>query len=292
MRAQVTLTPSESKKLLAKSLMVMDSIKRARHGGLLVIHPSSTTLFLVEELIGKRPEGMWACGVVVPKGMCLSWEVLESGFFRQTPSKGGAQDMREFPFSWVLDKGEFHTGIPLGSLLERMGKEDVYVKGANAIDPEGKVGVLYGAKGAGTIGKVIAASRRRGFEIILPVGLEKLIPTPIADASKVASREGTDVAMGTPVGLIPVAGEVVTEVNAIDILSKAQAVVVAAGGLGGAEGSVTLVMRGSTDEVNRALKVVKDVKGAAIPEVFPTDCSVCPYPTCHFRGGKGIEQWG
>ena len=284
MRAQVTLTPAESKKLIARAIAAMDPMKKARENGMVVIHPSSTTLFLLEELTGKRPEGVWVCGVVLPKGMCISRELQESEFHGRL-AEGERSDLGQFPFSWVLEKGEYRTSLPLASLLDRMGKEDVYIKGANAIDPDGKVGVLYAGAGAGTIGKVIAASRRKGFAILLPIGLEKLIPTPIVQAAKAASRERTDAAMGIPVGLIPVPGKAVTEIEAIDLLSGAKAVAVAAGGLGGAEGSLTLVIQGPEDKVNRALRIAEDVKGATLPEVFPTDCESCSYPTCHFRTG-------
>ncbi|MFX0198026.1 MAG: hypothetical protein ACFFCW_18050 [Candidatus Hodarchaeota archaeon] len=278
MRAQVTLTSSESKKLLAKAAAATSLIKKAMEKGLIVIHPSSTTLFLVEELIGKRPEGVWVCGMILPKGTCISRETYEVAKSLRDIGIG------QFPFSWVLDKGVFRRGLPLVSLLDEMGRGDIYVKGANAIDPEGKVGVLYAAPGAGTIGKVISARRRKGFTIIVPIGLEKLIPTPITKAAKVASRERTDVAMGQPVGLIPVPGRVISEIEAIDILSGAEAMVVAAGGLGGAEGSITLVIRGSEEKVNRGLQVIKDVKGAALPEIHPMDCTSCSYPACHLRG--------
>lgn len=291
MKAQITLTPAESKKLLAKAIVEMDLIKRAREKGLIVIHPSSTTLFLIEELIGKRPGGIWVCGLVVPKGLCISreyqMEYEETGIFGRMSSQQGAHDMTQNPLAWVLDKGVFQTGIPLSSLLNKMGKGDVYVKGSNAIDPKWKAGVLYGSIGAGTIGRVIAASRRKGFTILLPIGLEKLIPTPIIHAAKVTSLK-VDSAMGIPVGLIPVSGKVVTEIEGIDILSGAKAVVVAAGGLGGAEGALTLVIQGPEEKVERALQIVREVKGAILPEVFPGDCASCRYPTCHFRpNGEG-----
>ena len=282
MRAQVTLTPTESKKLIAKGIAAMDLLKKARKHGMVVIHPSSTTLFLLEELTGNRPEGVWVCGVVLPKGMCISRELQESQFHGRL-AKEQRSDLGQFPFSWVLENGEYRTSLPLASVLDRMGRGDVYIKGANAIDPDGKVGVLYASEGAGTIGKVIAASRRKGFAILLPIGLEKVIPTPIAQAAKAASRERTDAAMGIPVGLIPVPGKAVSEVEAIDLLSGARAVAVAAGGLGGAEGSVTLVIQGPEGKVNRALQIAREVKGATLPEVLPTDCASCCYPTCHFR---------
>ena len=282
MRAQVTLTPTESKKLIAKGIAAMDLLKKARKHGMVVIHPSSTTLFLLEELTGTRPEGVWVCGVVLPKGMCISRELQESQFQGRL-AKEQRSDLGQFPFSWVLENGEYRTSLPLASVLDRMGRGDVYIKGANAIDPDGKVGVLYASERAGTIGKVIAASRRKGFAILLPIGLEKVIPTPIAQAAKAASRERTDAAMGIPVGLIPVPGKAVSEVEAIDFLSGARAVAVAAGGLGGAEGSVTLVIQGPEGKVNRALQIAREVKGATLPEVLPTDCASCCYPTCHFR---------
>jgi hypothetical protein len=64
-----------------------------------------------------------------------------------------------------------------------MGPKDVYIKGVNAIDPQGKVGVLIGNKvEGGTIGRIMAAQKKIGFTIIYPVGLEKLIPISIEDS--------------------------------------------------------------------------------------------------------------
>jgi hypothetical protein len=283
MRAQVTLTPTESKKLLAKALAGMAPIKRALERGLVVIHPSSTTIFLVEELTGKRPKGLWACGVIVPEGTCFSRERRDQREQEAIESKKKTRGPGHFPFSWVLEKGSFQTGLLLSSILDKMGTEDVYIKGANAIDPQGKVGVLYAAPAAGSIGMVGRVSKRIGFAIYLPIGLEKLIPTPIENATKFASRTKTDLAMGTPVGLIHVSGEVVTEVEAIHILSGAEAVAVAAGGLGGAEGSLTLVIKGPKEKVSRSFQILKDVKGAKLPKIYPTECEACPYIICHLN---------
>ena len=290
MRAQVTLTPTESKKLLAKAIASMLVVRRALQKGLVVIHPSSSSLFLVEELTGKRPESVWVCGMVLPKGMCVSYERQQSTYLKP-PDPGKKHDPGRFPFTWVLEKGVFQTGTPLRSILDKMGKEDVYIKGANAIDPEGRVGVLYASRAAGTIAKVIAASRRKGFPILLPIGLEKLIPGPLRTAAKAASRERTDVAMGIPVGLIPVPGQAITEIKAIQLLSGAEAVVISSGGLAGAEGATTMVLQGTAEKVNRALEVIRSCKGATLPIVRPPDCFVCFFPTCHYRG-KNVNEAG
>ena len=120
--------------------------------------------------------------------------------------------------------------------------------------------------------------------MILPSGHEKLVPTPISKAAKAASQEKTDLAMGIPVGLLPVAGTVVTEIEAVHLLSGAEATIIAAGGMGGAEGSISLVIQGPDEKVSRAFELAKEVKGAVLPDIRPTDCSICFFPTCHFKG--------
>ena len=99
--------------------------------------------------------------------------------------------------------------------------------------------MLFGHSGGGTIGFVMASQRKKGFKIILPVGLEKLIPVTIMQAAKAARRTDFEYGMGMPCGLMPVkGGTTITELEAIKILSGgAKAVPNAAGGLGGAEGA-------------------------------------------------------
>jgi hypothetical protein len=83
--------------------------------------------------------------------------------------------------NWLFKDGCLLEGTPLGEMLDQMTEHDVYIKGANAMDPVGNVAVLFGnSAGGGTIGKVIKAKRRIGFHMLLPIGLEKRIPIPIA----------------------------------------------------------------------------------------------------------------
>ena len=56
MRAQVSLIPNESKKLIAKALADLSEVKTALKDGIVAMHPSSSTLFLAEEILGKTPE--------------------------------------------------------------------------------------------------------------------------------------------------------------------------------------------------------------------------------------------
>ena len=92
-----------------------------------------------------------------------------------------------------------------------------------------------------------------------------------------------DYAMGIPVGLYPVIGTTVTEIDAIKILTGTTGIPIASGGVGGAEGSVTLVIRGEEEGVKKAIEIVKEIKGSILPEIHLPDCSTCVLKTCHFH---------
>ena len=197
-----------------------------------------------------------------------------------------AGDPKLNPFAWVIRRGKLETGISLGSLLVEMGEKDVYIKGVNALDVEGRVGVLFGNlnRRGGTIGLVMATSRQKGFKVIFPAGLEKLIPVPVKEVAKKVRPKSLDYSMGIPCGLLPCEGIVVTELDAIRILSGSSAVPIAAGGLGGAEGAVTLLIEGDKEQVGRAIQYVNDVKGAKTPRVLEVDCALCERPGCSLSG--------
>lgn len=284
MKAQIVLTTAESKKLLASAVVEMDVIKRALRKGLIVIHPSSTTWFILERLVDKIPEGVWLVGMIVPRGLCIEGRMLEHRKRNYLPASS------DFRLSWVLRNGKYEEGIPLSQLLEEMDENCVYIKGVNAIDPQGNVGALHARKGGGTIGMVHAASKKKRFNILIPIGFEKLIPVNIREASKaIGAPESIDHAMGIPVGLYPISAKnltVITEVKALKFLTGVDATVISCGGLAGAEGAVTLLIKGNEDQVHKTLKMIDQTKGAQTPKATFFDCSDCGYPLCHFAQKK------
>jgi hypothetical protein len=291
MRAQVTLLPTESKKLIAKALAGMDEVKTALKEGIIVMHPSSSTLLLAEEILGKVPETeVWMCGAITPRAACGDDAVKV--WMTTHPEARGKGGPESFPFSWVIEKGKLSQGETLASLFARMRPKDVYVKGVNAIDPQGKVGVLIGNEvEGGTIGKVIAAQKQKGFTIIYPVGLEKLIPSSIQEAVEAArDRLNLSYAMGARCSLLQCEGKVVTELKAIEILTGATAIPISSGGVDGAEGAITLVISGEDNQVIRAIACIEEVKGAKISRKFhQTDCTKCNDQYCSLHGGN--KHW-
>lgn len=282
MLAEIVLTPSESKKLISLAILELPVVKNAFKDGIVALHPSSTTVFLYKEIVGRWPQGVWVSGVVAPQGLCSSLEMVRIKAARPP----GRHDSGKNLYTWFFKKGVLQEPIPLNEILSQMGPEDIYVKGANALDPQGNVGVLYASPTGGTIVKVIAAQRKRGFHLLFAIGLEKLIPVSIAEASRKAKLMKVNKAMGIPCGMIPVQGDRIDEVRALKVLCRVDATPIAAGGLGGAEGSTVLALSGSEPEVQRCMEMLKTLKGARLPVLNLPDCDSCIDPGCHLARGR------
>ncbi len=282
--AQVVLTPTESKRLLSKAVLALDEVQRALSDGILAIHPSSTTIFMLEELGLELPEeGIWVCGHISPKGLCISRKMIDAVL--ETPEYGAAR----YPFDLILRKGKLlpFAESSLGPILEEMTSDDVYVKSVNAMDPDGKLGVLLAARGSGgSVGLVIKTQKQKKFKMIIPVGLEKKIPIPLHTAQKAAIK--TVKAQGIPCGLWQLRGTVITEIEAFKQLFDIEAFPVSAGGIEGAEGSVVWVLQGKEENVEKAYKLCEEIHGAQLPyrlEVY--ECSQCRNTLCDLAGAKG-----
>lgn len=112
----------------------------------------------------------------------------------------------------------------------------------------------------------------RKVNLVIPVGLEKLVAGDLADTTLKVRQpvETVPAPSGKSKSIFPgnnipsmwlVTGEIVTELEAIKILTGATAFQSSAGGVSGAEGGVWLVFRGTREQVNKALKLVQSVQG-------------------------------
>jgi hypothetical protein len=288
MLAQVILTPAESKKLIAMAIARLDVVKQAAQEGLVMIHPSSSTYFIFEELTGTKPgTNYWVCGVVAPRGTCVEMAML-SGGHAPSAENYNPGDLRGM---WAINKGKALFELPLSELLAQMTAKDVYIKGVNALDIQGSAGILIGEPvQGGALGVVLSAWRKKKFNFIYPAGLEKLIPVSIIQAAKEAKRTQYEYGMGLSAGLFPCPeGRIITEINAVELLSGATAVPVASGGLGGAEGAAILIIKGTDEQVKSAIGFIEQSKGARLPPLRLCSCSDCPVPDCRFPVGD--KHW-
>lgn len=245
MRIQITLTPSESKRLIAKGVKALPSVQKAFHNYHIILAGGTTNAFLLEELLGEKIEkkSTYTVGLI-------------------TDGKTGSSDSEDRVHPVVITKGkEEDKEVHWKSFLPNLEPGDVFIKGGNAVDHTGIAAVLAANNMGGTIGTAWGPIMQRGIELIIPIGLEKLVPD-VRDAVEFMAGSPVDEAIGDKVGLMPVMGAtVVTEINALEILYKVKAKCIAAGGIGGSEGAVVLVIDGEENEVRKALDDVISLKG-------------------------------
>ena len=99
----------------------------------------------------------------------------------------------------------------------------------------------------------------RKAHLIIPVGLEKQVAGDVVDISN-KMREPIEGLNFVP-SMFPLTGHIVTEIEALNILAGVSVFQVGAGGIGGAEGSVRLILRGIREDVEKGLGLLEDLQG-------------------------------
>ncbi len=241
-RLVVVLTPAESKKLLGLAVRELPAVKRAMKCGTVIVATGGTNAYVKDALTGTSSD---------PRDF-LTGHIIDGGF---------GVNIRKRATPLVLYRGQV-TDTPWLEAVTELGANDVVIKGANAVDPMGHAGILLLSPEAGTIGKLVGVTSARGISLIIPVGLEKLIPS-VLEAANCSGLERIEHSLdGRSVGLMPVVnGQVVTEVEAFKILFDVRACPIAAGGIAGSEGAVTLVVQGEEEQIVKAKEMLKDIKG-------------------------------
>ena len=155
----------------------------------------------------------------------------------------------------VIIKGVYQKGKTIFDVIDDLSEGDVILKGANAVDLiQRRAAILIGAPKAGTIGAALPVVVGRRVRLILPVGLEKRVVDNLDELAAKMNEPGTQGPR-----LLPVPGEIFTELDAIALLTGASAQMVAAGGVCGAEGSVWLAVSGKPVQEKTAETLIKSV---------------------------------
>ena len=259
---QVSVTPSEAKRLIALSVPLLTEVQKALKTGRVVIKGGSTGSAIAEYM--------------------ASVKLRIAGRITQLGTKAPHNPVGDHTI--MLEGGKIKrldTDAELIKAAARMTRGDVFITGANALDCNRKAAVMLGVP-LSPLSRFIPSMIAKGITTIIAVGWEKLIPGSIDDASNDASIESTDVAMGMAVGLLPLQGNVITETDAITLISGAGATVIGAGGVMGGEGSTTMIIRGNKEEVKTAWDTVRAIKGSAVsglqetlPECIPPKSPLC-----------------
>jgi len=263
LKALFVFTPAESKRLIAKAVAELEEVKRAKEGGKILIGHGSTNVLVVEEILGKeKVSELWKresylSGVIMRGTLCTTLG-------------------EEKPPILVLNRGAVEPPAPtMDDLLRDFGKDSVFIKGANCVDPDGNAAVFVASREGGTIGWAIGTILARGIRLVVPVGLEKLVAS-VPKAVTLCGQETFDYCQGLRVGLIPLSGaKVITEITALKMLAGVDSFHVASGGSSGSEGAVTVVAEGPEGAIKKAIQVVESIKGE--PPLMPRKgiCLTC-----------------
>lgn len=247
----VTLTPAESKRLIARGILATEEVRSALKNGYLCVTLGTTSAYIVEELIEGYDKTKHVAGVIVPNG---TWVTKKEG--RKTDA--------------IFHKGKYIEGKKVVEMVDELGPGDVIVKSANAIDADYVPLVLLASNTGGSIGSVLGAVAAKNITLLMPVGLEKCIPSVYSEFAGQFGTRDWDYSIGLPVGVMAVPeGVVFSEIEALDALFSVSAIPIAAGGVNGAEGSVTLFIEGDDEEIERAHEFLeKEIKGEKpFPEI-------------------------
>ena len=242
-QAHAVLTVAESKRLIAKAVVQMPMVKNALQNGMVIVCKGTTNTYIAEELLGRKIEpGAFVIGNV-------------------TPAKGGqAMPKAAAMPEAVFIKGKLQPDLKLEDALQRLAPGDVVMKGGNALDYANRtVGVWTGSATGGTAGKIMPIIAEKKANLVIPIGLEKQVTGKVTE---IAERTTETVDKVTDVPRMRVlSGQIVTEIEALKILAGVDAFEAGAGGVGGAEGSVWLVWRGTRPNVEKARDIVAGLQG-------------------------------
>ncbi|MHA1944387.1 MAG: hypothetical protein ACW96M_08330 [Candidatus Thorarchaeota archaeon] len=239
----VTLTPAESKRLIARGLLATDIIQNALKNGYLCITMGTTSSYLAEEILGEYNKTRHIAGITVPKGLAIT-------------------DKKTRAFDAIFHKGAYLENKKVIDVLDQLGPKDIIIKSANALDENYIPIVLLASETGGTVGTFLGSAAAKNIKILVPVGLEKSIPVAYEEFCGQFGKDDWDYSIGTPVGAIAITeGIAFTEIEAVEALFEASAIPIAAGGVNGAEGSISLFIEGGDEEMARAHEFFTDLKG-------------------------------
>jgi hypothetical protein len=245
---QFLVTPHAGKRLIAKTLAKHPAIVKALKNGTLVIVAGTTNGYVAEEILkthkvtGDFSRKHFFRGITMPPTKTITAE-------------GRLSDESKFPGDVVITNGFWEKGKTIADVIDSLKEGDVILKGANALDlTHRQAAILIGDPKAGTIGLALPAVVGRRVKLIIPVGLEKRIN---GDLNALAQKLNTLGATGYR--LLPVLGEVFTELDALMVLTGAEVELIAAGGVCGAEGACWIAVTGEEEQEEFAEQIVASV---------------------------------
>jgi hypothetical protein len=244
---QLLITPQAGKRLIGKALATNPTVVNAAKNNTLVIIAGTTNGYIAEELLkhlnitGFSRKHFFR-GLTLPTAMQLSPE-------------GRLINESQFSGDVIITKGEWQKGKTINDIVDNLQEGDVIIKGANALSLEHKqAAVLIGHPKAGTIGLTLPAVVGRRVKLFVATGLEKRVNDNLHILA-----EKINAPSNTGYRLLPIPGQIFTELDAITQLTGATAKLIASGGICGAEGAIYLAIYGSKEQEETVEKLFNQI---------------------------------
>lgn len=241
--AGVNLTVSEGKRLIAKGILAIPSVKEKLKKGMVIVTKGTTNTYIAEELINKSIEhGSFVIGHFAPEG--------------QIPVNADKQQMQE-----VIIKDGKLLDITYDEALKMLAPGDIVMKGGNLLNYSMKqAAVCIGAPNGGTTYKLLPYVGEGKAQLIIPIGLEKETTANLEELEN-ALNAGNERLNSVPKLYLFRTGMVFTEIEAIRQFADVKVFPYGVGGVSGREGGVSLVIAGKNEEVKKILDLMATVNG-------------------------------
>ena len=228
------------KRLIGKAMAKHPAIGDVLEKGTLVIIAGTTNGYVAEEILNSVGQ---------------SDGFSRIGFRRGISVAPGAEVIAaDLTGDVVICDGEWIHNKTIFDVADDLKVGDIVLKGANALDTRGQAAVFVAHPTGGTVLATLSAVVGRRVQLIVPVGLEKRV---FEDVHVLARRCNAQDAKGPR--LLPVPGEVFTELDAVSLITGASVCLTAAGGTYGAEGAVWLGVSGTNEQIEAASDLIKSV---------------------------------
>ncbi len=237
---QFCVTTSAGKRLIGKAMAAHPDIRSVLSKGTLVIVAGTTNGYVAEEILASLGQAEGFSRIGFRRGI--------------TVAPGAKAADADLQGDVILVDGQWQRGKTIQDVTDELKEGDIILKGANAFDAHGRPAVQIGHPKGGTVLAALPAVIGRRVRLIVPVGLEKRVMEDVTVLAQRCNAPGTDGPR-----LLPLPGEVFTELDAIRVLSGAQACLLAAGGIYGAEGALWLGVGGTEEQVRAAAELIRSV---------------------------------
>lgn len=242
-KAWVTLTVAEGKRLIACGLKKDPLVSECLNSGIIVIAKGSTNTYVAQELTNlDLANGDYVNGHILPSASTKKLD--KPHIIPEIVLENGALSEKVYP-----------------DVMRKMKNSDILLKGANIINYEKQqAGVVIVHPTGGTCGLITPPIEDNNIKLIIPVGLEKDSSLDIEELSH-KSKNIKEESKGNAPYLWALNGCLFTEIEAIKQFADVDITFVGKGGIGGAEGAISLLLNGSEPELKKALELISDVQG-------------------------------